>query len=127
MSDLRNPLARARGLGSAKEGTVHWVAQRVSALALIPLTLWFVYSMLIVMHGSYEQAYLWMHAPLVAVLLVILIGTVFYHAYLGLQVVIEDYVHGGWSKHGALLIIKFLCVLLALSGIFAVLRIAFGG
>ncbi|HET7651056.1 MAG TPA: succinate dehydrogenase, hydrophobic membrane anchor protein [Gammaproteobacteria bacterium] len=124
---LRNPLARARGLGSAKEGTLHWVGQRVSALALIPLTLWFVYSVLLVMHGGYEQARTWMHAPLVAVLLVIFIGTAFYHAYLGLQMVIEDYVHGAWSKFGSLIVIKFICVLVALSGIFAVLRIAFGG
>lgn len=124
---LRNPLARARGLGSAKAGTAHWMAQRVSALALIPLTLWFAYSVLLVIHGSRVQAYAWMHQPLVAVLLVILTGTAFYHAYLGLQVVIEDYVHGEWSRFTSLLLIKFICVLLALSGIFAVLRIAFGG
>jgi succinate dehydrogenase / fumarate reductase, membrane anchor subunit len=124
---LRNPLARARGLGSAKEGTAHWMSQRVSALALIPLTLWFAYSVLLLVHGGYGQARAWIHAPMVAVLLVILIGTVFYHAYLGLQVVVEDYVHGEWSKFGSLLLIKFICVLLALSGIFAVLRIAFGG
>ncbi|MGH8400829.1 MAG: succinate dehydrogenase, hydrophobic membrane anchor protein, partial [Gammaproteobacteria bacterium] len=119
---LRNPLARARGLGSAKAGTAHWMSQRVSALALIPLTLWFAYSVLNVMHGDYEHAYSWIHAPLISVLLVILIGTVFYHAYLGLQVVIEDYVHGEWSRFGSMLLIKFICVLLALSGIFAVLR-----
>ncbi|HEX6550705.1 MAG TPA: succinate dehydrogenase, hydrophobic membrane anchor protein [Gammaproteobacteria bacterium] len=124
---LRNPLARARGLGSAKEGTTHWMAQRVTALALIPLTLWFAYSVLRIMHGDYAHAYAWVHAPMAAVLLVILIGTAFYHAYLGLQMVIEDYVHGVWSKFGSLLLIKFICVLLALSGIFAVLRIAFGG
>jgi len=125
--NMRNPLARARGLGSAKEGTTHWIGQRVSALALIPLTLWFAYSVLRVMHGGYIQARAWMHLPLVAVLLVILIGTTFYHAYLGLQMVIEDYVHGAWSKFASLLLVKFICVLLALSGIFAVLRIAFGG
>ncbi|MGH8372681.1 MAG: succinate dehydrogenase, hydrophobic membrane anchor protein [Gammaproteobacteria bacterium] len=124
---LRNPLARARGLGSAKEGTAHWMSQRVSAIALIPLTLWFAYSVLLLVHADYAQAYAWIHAPLISVLLVILIGTVFYHAYLGLQVVVEDYVHGEWSKFGSLLLIKFICVLLALSGIFAVLRIAFGG
>lgn len=124
---LRNPLARARGLGSAKEGTAHWMAQRVTALALIPLTIWFAYSLLNLLHRDYAHAYVWVHAPLVAVLLVILIGAAFYHAYLGLQMVVEDYVHGAWSKFGSLLLIKFICVLLALSGIFAVLRIAFGG
>ncbi|HET7395951.1 MAG TPA: succinate dehydrogenase, hydrophobic membrane anchor protein [Gammaproteobacteria bacterium] len=124
---LRTPLARARGLGSAKEGTAHWMSQRISALALIPLTLWFAYSVLLLMHAGYAQTYAWIHAPLVSVLLVILIGTAFYHAYLGLQVVIEDYVHGELSKFSSLLLIRFLCVLLALSGIFAVLRIAFGG
>jgi succinate dehydrogenase / fumarate reductase, membrane anchor subunit len=124
---LRNPLARARGLGSAKAGTAHWMAQRVTALALIPLTLWLAYSVLLLVHADYAQTYAWIHAPLVTVLLVILIGTAFYHAYLGLQVVVEDYVHGEWSKFGALLLIRFLCVLLGLSGIFAVLRIAFGG
>lgn len=126
MNDLRHPLARARGFGSAKKGTAHWVAQRISALALIPLALWFVYSMLVVLRGDYEQARAWVHAPLVAVLLVILIGTAFYHAYLGLQVVIEDYVHHSGSKHGALILIQFICVLLSLSGIFAVLRVTLG-
>lgn len=125
--NMRNPLARARGLGSAKEGTTDWIGQRVSALALIPLTLWFAYSVLRVMHGGYAQARAWMHTPLVAVLLVILIGTVFYHAYLGVQMVIEDYVHGAWSKFASLMLVKFICVLLALSGMFAVLRVAFGG
>lgn len=124
---FRTALGRARGLGSAKEGTGHWWGQRVSALALIPLSLWFAVSVLELVHANYANAVHWVHTPWVAVLLVLLLLTVFYHAYLGVQVVIEDYVHGEALKIVALLAIKFLCVLLAAAGVFAVLRIAFGG
>lgn len=124
---FRSPLARARGLGSAKGGTAHWLAQRLSAVALIPLALWFVASVLWLLHADYVTAVTWVHTPWVAVLLAVLLVTVFYHAFLGLQVVIEDYVHSGWLKFAGIALVQFLCVLLAAVGIFAVLSLAFGG
>jgi succinate dehydrogenase / fumarate reductase membrane anchor subunit len=125
--DLRTPLARARGLGSAKEGVNHWWAQRVTAVALVPLTLWFVVSLLSVLGEDYAQLVAWIGSPLNTVLLVTFLFSMFYHAYLGLQVVIEDYVHTEAVKLATLLAMKFLLILLGAAAILAVLRIAFGG
>ncbi|MGA9852348.1 MAG: succinate dehydrogenase, hydrophobic membrane anchor protein [Gammaproteobacteria bacterium] len=125
--NFRTPLGRARGLGSAKEGTRHWTAQRLSAIALIPLILWFVVSVLIYLRTDYVTVINWVHRPWVAVLLVLLVGTLYYHAYLGLRVVIEDYVHDEWLKLSVMVLLKFICILLAAAGIFVVLRVAFGG
>ena len=124
--NLRNPLATARGLGSAKSGTGHWWAQRVSAVALIPLSLWFVISVLGLVRADYAIVVDWLHMPSTAVLLSLFLATVFYHAYLGVQVVMEDYVDREWLKIGTLLVIKFACILLAAVGVFTALRIAFG-
>lgn len=124
---FRTPLARARGLGSAKEGTGHWLMQRITAVALVPLCLWFVVSVLMLMHADYVSVVNWMHTPWVAVLLVLLVATVYWHACLGLQVVVEDYVHDEWLKLGVIVLIRFVSVILAVAGIFVVLRVAFGG
>lgn len=123
---FRTPLARARGLGSAREGTGHWVVQRITAVALVPLCLWFVISILMLMHSDYVTVVNWMHAPWNAVLLVLLLLAVYWHAYLGLQVVVEDYVHVAWQKISALVLLRFIAVILAAMGIFVVLRVAFG-
>ena len=125
--DLRTPLARARGLGSAKEGVNHWWGQRVTAIALVPLTLWFVVSLLIVARAEYAEVVAWVGAPINTVLLVAFLFSMFYHAYLGLQVVIEDYVHAEGLKISSLLIVKFLLILLGAAAILAVLRLALGG
>lgn len=125
--DLRTPLARARGLGSAKEGVNHWWAQRVTAIALVPLTLWFVVSLLTVLGEDYAEVIAWIGSPLNTVLLVTFLFSLYYHAYLGLQVVIEDYVHTEATKLATLLATKFLLILLGAAAILAVLRIAFGG
>lgn len=124
--NLRNPLATARGLGSAKSGTSHWWAQRVTAVALIPLSLWFVVSVLGLVRADYVVVIAWLHAPWTAVFLSLFLFALFYHAYLGVQVVVEDYVHSEWLKITTLVLIKFICILLAAAGVFTALRIAFG-
>jgi succinate dehydrogenase / fumarate reductase membrane anchor subunit len=127
MSDtrLRSPLGRVMGLGSAKEGVAHWWAQRLTAIALVPLVLWFV-SALIGLTGAGRVAVVaWLHAPLPAIATVLMLIAMFYHMALGVQVVIEDYVHSEWSKITLLVLNKFVAYALAAAGIFAVLRIAF--
>ena len=133
-TDLRNPLARARGLGSAHEGLHHWWAQRLTALALIPLTLWFVVAIVRLVHGqfggtggaSYEDFLGWLASPINATLMVVFIAVSFHHAVLGMQVVIEDYVHAHGLKVAALRLSQFAHVLVAAAGIYPVLKIAFG-
>ncbi|MGN6091565.1 MAG: succinate dehydrogenase, hydrophobic membrane anchor protein [Luteibacter jiangsuensis] len=124
--DLRNPLARARGLGSAKEGVSHWMLQRVTALGLVFLTVWFVVTVLGLTHSDYATARATLAKPWNAVLLAALLITLFRHAVLGLQVVIEDYVHTRWLEVASLVLIKFIAVLAALAGVLAVLRVALG-
>lgn len=123
---LRSPLSRARGLGSAKEGAQHWWAQRLSAVALVPLVLWLAFGLAANAGGDYASARAWIASPLVTVLLILVVGVVFYHAQLGLQVVIEDYLHPHWAKITAIIGVKFVAMLSALIGIVSVLRIALG-
>lgn len=124
---LRTPLNRVLGLGSAKEGTDHWWNQRMTAIALIPLSLWFVISVASLGSLDYSSIVAWIGAPLNTVLLVLLVTALTYHSMLGVQVVIEDYVHAGWLKLGSLILANFAHVALGTAGVFAVLRIAFGG
>jgi succinate dehydrogenase / fumarate reductase, membrane anchor subunit len=124
--DLRNPLKRARGLGSAQFGVSHWWTQRVTAAALIVLALWFVTLVLGLLHADYATARAAVAKPWNAVLLIAFVITVFWHAVLGLQVVVEDYVHTRWKEIVLLVAIKFIAVLSVLAGTLAVLRIALG-
>jgi succinate dehydrogenase / fumarate reductase membrane anchor subunit len=121
---MRSPLGRAIGLGSAKEGVAHWWRQRVSALALVPLTLWFVIAVIGLIGADHAAFVAWVRSPMPAVFLVLLLVATFYHTALGLQVVIEDYIHGEVARLAALLIMRLLCVLFAVRGIFAVLKMA---
>jgi succinate dehydrogenase / fumarate reductase membrane anchor subunit len=123
---MRSPLGRAIGLGSAKEGVAHWWRQRVSALALVPLTLWFVVAVIGLIGADHAAFVAWVRSPMPAVFLVLLLVATFYHTALGLQVVIEDYIHGEVARLAALLIMRLLCVLFAVRGIFAVLKMALG-
>ena len=127
MDDLRNPLARVRGLGSAKEGVAHWWAQRVTAVALVPLVLWFVASLAAMSGAGFETASEWLASPVASILTILLIVASFHHAQLGLQVVIEDYVHCEAGKVALILLVKGAAIVLALAGVFAVLLNALGG
>jgi len=125
--DLRPPYARVRGLGSAKEGVQHWWMQRVTALALIPLSLWLVASLVAHTGASHAEVRAWLGRPVTIGLMVLLLAAVFHHAQLGLQVVIEDYVHRKGAKIAALILVKGAAIALAVAGILAVLFVAFGG
>ncbi|HVA14165.1 MAG TPA: succinate dehydrogenase, hydrophobic membrane anchor protein [Stellaceae bacterium] len=127
MSDtrLRSPLGRVMGLGSAKEGVAHWWAQRVTAVAMIPLLLWFVIALIGLTGAGRAAVVAWLHAPVPAIATVLMLIAAFYHMALGIQVVVEDYVHTEWLKISVLLLNKFVAFALAAAGIFAVLRIAF--
>jgi succinate dehydrogenase / fumarate reductase, membrane anchor subunit len=121
----RSPLSRARDLGSAKAGAQHWWMQRLTAVALIPLTLWFMASLIALAGSDYSAVIVWLKAPFVTVLMVLLLIALFYHTALGIQVVIEDYIHGNRLKLASLVLIHLGCFALAVAGISAVLRIAF--
>lgn len=125
-SSMRSPLKRARGLGSAKQGVGTFLAERISAIALIPLTLWFVFSVARLNALSYLGMRAWAHEPAHAVLLALFLATLFYHSNLGVTVVVEDYVAGEGRKLVMLLLVKFAHAALAAVGIFAVLTIALG-
>lgn len=101
---FRHPLARVRGLGSAKSGTHHWWMQRVTSVALIPLSLWFISSFLRMATGAGIDIAAWLQNPCNSVLLIAFLGSSAYHSQLGLQVVIEDYVHCGKAKFALLLL-----------------------
>ena len=123
-SPLRSPLSRAIGLGSAKEGVEHWWAQRVTALALLPLALWFVIA-IIELAGADRSVFVdWVRHPLPAVFLVLLLIATFYHGALGLQVVIEDYVENETVRFGLLIVMRLAAIVFAVRGIFAVLKLS---
>jgi succinate dehydrogenase / fumarate reductase membrane anchor subunit len=122
---LRNPLADARGLGSAKDGTSHWWAQRVSAIALIPLVLYVLYLLVSLAGADYASVRSAIAQPFNAVVLILFIATAFWHARLGLQVVIEDYFHVRWLEITLMLAVKFIFAAMGLAAIVAIGRIAF--
>jgi len=123
---MRSPLGRAVGLGSAKEGVEHWWVQRITAVALVPLSLWFVIAIIRLVGADIDTVGDWVGRPLPAILLVLLLTATFYHVALGLQVVIEDYVHAELTKLGLVIIVRLGCFAFAVAGIFAVLSMAVG-
>ncbi len=124
---MRSLLGRARGLGSAKSGTAHWWAQRVTALALVPLSLWFICAVIRLAGEPRVEMQHWASNPLVATLLVALVVTTFHHMQLGLQAVLDDYVHVERIRLASLLLMKGVTILLGLAGVIAVLKLAFAG
>ena len=127
MTSLRTPVGFARGLGSAREGAHHWWVQRVSAVALVPLTLWFSVSVIRLLGADYETMVAWVGSPLTASLLIALIIATFYHAALGMQVVFEDYLEPKWVEITAIIATKLICTFFAIASVVSVLMIAFGG
>ncbi len=129
MSDrsLRTPLAKARGLGSAKDGTHHFWVQRLTAVALIPLTVWFALSLASLATAGQAEVVTWMKSPLSATLMLSFIMAGFWHMKLGLQVVIEDYVHTEATKITCLILNNLIAIFLALAAFLSVLKMLLGG
>ena len=127
MADYRSSLARARGLGSAKHGVGHWISERVSSIALVPLVVWAVYSGLVLAAAGYPGAVTWLHSPLNAVLTVLLIVVGFWHMHAGMRVVVEDYIHRTLTKSLLLVLNLFVCVLFGGLAVFCVLKVALMG
>jgi len=123
---IRSPLAIARGLGSAKSGVEHWWGQRISAVALVPLTFWFVGSLVAHVGADYEAVSAWLSSPIQATLMVLYLAAIFYHSQRGLQVIVEDYVHVEWAKFALIIALQFINVLLAVAAIIFVLTIVLG-
>jgi succinate dehydrogenase / fumarate reductase, membrane anchor subunit len=123
---LRTPIARVRGLGSAREGVHHWTWQRLTAIANVPLVLWFVFGAVARTGGGYEAYAAWLSSPVSATLMILLILSVFHHARLGVQVMIEDYVHHEGLKVASLVALTLATFLLGGLCVVAVLMVALG-
>lgn len=123
---LRSPLGRVQGLGSAKSGSSHWISQRVTAVALTLLGIWFVVSLLTLGGHGHERVTAWLGSPLQSVLAVLFVLVAAWHANLGLQVIVEDYVGARRTRVAVLVVVKFALIVAAVAGVLAVLRIAFG-
>ena len=120
---LRTPLSAAKGLGSATEGAHHWWAQRLTSVALVPLTVWLAFSIASFGNYNYAAVIAWMQSPVVAVALALLVVSLFYHAQLGLQVILEDYVRGG-LKVASLIMVNFACIALVFIGLFSIIKVS---
>jgi succinate dehydrogenase / fumarate reductase membrane anchor subunit len=125
--NLRSPLGKALGHGSAKSGFQHWWAQRLTAAALVPLGLWFAVSLLGMASLDYWAVSAWVAEPLNAILLMLFLVTLLYHSSLGVQVVIEDYVHQPGAKLVALVLVRFAHVAMAAAGLYSVVTMSVGG
>jgi len=125
-NDMRTPLSRVRGLGSAKDGTEHFWRQRLTAIANIPLMLFFIWTIISLNGAGYEQTVAYLSSPFVAIVMLMVIGAGIYHMKLGMQVIIEDYVHGAAGK--ALLVANsFFAIAIGATCAFAILKLGFGG
>jgi succinate dehydrogenase / fumarate reductase membrane anchor subunit len=123
---LESRLGQVRGRGSAKEGAGHWWAQRLTAIALVPLVFWFATSLVALAGAGHQEIVTWLRGPIAPVAMIALLIAGFHHLQLGLQVVIEDYVHGEAAKFGLIITVKLGCAMMGLIAVFSVLRIAFG-
>ncbi|HSA79430.1 MAG TPA: succinate dehydrogenase, hydrophobic membrane anchor protein [Geminicoccaceae bacterium] len=121
---VQSPIARARGLGAAREGSGHWTRQRLTAISNIVLVLWFVFSAMALAGAGYEEVRAWLASPVPASLMILLIISTFYHARLGVQVVIEDYVHHEGAKIASLAAVTLITFGLAVACITAILKVS---
>jgi succinate dehydrogenase / fumarate reductase, membrane anchor subunit len=124
---LRSPLGRVLGLGAARSGVHHWWVQRLTSVALVPLSIWFAVSLLTLPTGDHAAVVAWMGQSWSALLLVLFVVVAAWHSQLGVRVVVEDYVHGAGAKTLTLVIVTFAHVTLGAAGVFAVLKVALGG
>ncbi|MDH3978224.1 MAG: succinate dehydrogenase, hydrophobic membrane anchor protein [Gammaproteobacteria bacterium] len=122
---LESPLGKVLGAGSAKAGAHHWIAQRMTAVAMVPLGLWFLFSMVALDHGTHSFVAAWVSQPQNGILLILLVLTLLYHSALGLQVIVEDYVHGALG-YITLIAVKFLHVILAVAAVYSVIVTSLG-
>jgi succinate dehydrogenase / fumarate reductase, membrane anchor subunit len=127
MKSLRSPLGSVVGLGSAKDGVHHWWLQRLTSIALVPLTIWFTVSILSLPSLDHVTVISWMAQSWNALLLIVLVLVATYHSQLGVRVVVEDYVHDTGMKTLTLVVLTFAHAFLAVAGVFAILKVAFGG
>ena len=127
MAGYRTSLSRARGLGAAGHGVGHWIGERITSVALVPLVIWGVSSALLIAAGDYRTAVGWLASPVNAVLLALLLAVGFWHMHAGMRVVIEDYIQRTLSRSALLLLNLFVCVLAAGLAIFAVAKVAITG
>ena len=127
MKSLRSPLGTVSGLGSAKGGAHHWWLQRLTSIALVPLSIWFTVSILALPSMDRATVITWMAQSWTALLLIVLVLVATYHSQLGVRVVVEDYVHTPGMRTLTLVILTFVHTLLAVAGVFAILKVAFGG
>jgi succinate dehydrogenase / fumarate reductase membrane anchor subunit len=127
MTSYRTPLGRAKNTGAAKHGVGHFITQRVSAIALVPLGLWALYSSLSLSRAGFDGAMTWLHAPFNAVLAILLTVCVAVHMRIGMVEVIEDYIHKPATKATLLILNYFVCVLACVAAVFCILKIALIG
>ena len=126
-TSLVTDLARARGLGASHTGTDHWWAQRMTSLALVPLSLWFIFSVAGLAGADYVRVKLWLSSPVNATLAIALVLVMFHHAVAGMEVIFEDYIHCKLAKLIAIISLKFGCALGAIVCTLSVLKLALGG
>ena len=124
MVSYRTPLGRARGLGSAKHGALHWVSERVAAIALIPLVVWLIYGVIRLAAGDYGFAVEWVKDPINATLVTLTLVVSFWHMHAGMRVVVEDYIHKALGKSVLLLLNLFVCTLAGALAVFSILKVA---
>ena len=125
--NMRSELGQVRGLGTAKKGVGHWWTQRLTAAILVPLSLWFVVMVISLKNADYETLHAFFKIPGNLVLIFVTVGTAYYHAQLGLQVIIEDYVHHELARLSGLVLVKCVTILLATFAMVAGFTVAYGG
>ena len=127
MKDLRSPLAKAKGFGASGEGSHHFWVQRISGLGLIALVIWICFSIAFLPEANYQTVVSWLQSPFNAIVTLLCIILSFYHAQLGLQVIIEDYISNHSVRLTGILFVKFLSYFLMAAGVYAVVKITLGG